>query len=101
MSDGEVVLDPVVADRGGHGLTAAGSTLSSLRSGFAHAGASPWGADEVGAAFERGYRPAEEALLAAWSDLGLVVADLGSAVVEAVASTLDADAAAARRTDVI
>jgi len=102
MADRIVFLTPDVAARGAADLAAAGSSLSALRGSLGDelaraASSRPWGADEPGAAFARVWCPAEQELLAVWASLGQALAGLGDGVRVAVASTVEVDAAAARR----
>ncbi|HEX8627738.1 MAG TPA: hypothetical protein VF755_06160 [Catenuloplanes sp.] len=96
MSDGELRLDPVTADRGGRDLTHAGRQLTGQRDGLgnqiaAASAARPWGDDEIGAAFERNYRDIERSILAAWSSVGHYVEGLGGAVVTSVSNSVGTD----------
>jgi hypothetical protein len=102
MSDDELALDPARAHRGGLDLHHAGTTISASRSadGAAIAAASaarPWGRDDIGAAFEKNYRPVETAILAAWESTGSSMEGLGAAAVRSVERSVDTDDAAGGR----
>ena len=97
----EMWLDPERVSGGGRDLSAAGKYLTAERFGaggelVALSGQRPWGADEIGQAFEKNYRPIEQQVLLAWEKLGLYVEGLGDAVGETVreATATDHHAAA-------
>ncbi|MFI7545948.1 hypothetical protein [Actinoplanes sp. NPDC049599] len=99
MAD-ELWLDPDRVAGGGRDLAAAGKHLTSER--FAAgtelasiSGQRPWGADEIGSAFEKNYRPIEQQVLLAWEKLGAYVEGLGDAVSETVREATAADHQAA------
>ena len=96
----ELWLDADRLADGGRDLASSGKHLTSARFGaggevVAMSGQRPWGADEIGQAFEKNYRPIEQQVLLAWEKLGLYVEGLGDAVVETVreATTTDHQAA--------
>ncbi|WP_305788448.1 hypothetical protein [Symbioplanes lichenis] len=96
----ELQVDPSRAARAGADLAASGGHLEALRAGAgaevaALSNGRPWGKDDIGQAFERNYRPAEEQVLHAWDLLGRHVAGLGDEVVQAVHEALAADDRAA------
>ena len=97
----ELWLDADRVVNGGRDLASAGKHLTSARSGpggelVAMSGQRPWGADEIGQAFEKNYRTIEQQVLLAWEKLGLYVEGLGDAVVQTVkdANATDHHAAA-------
>ncbi|MER7458208.1 hypothetical protein [Micromonospora sp. NPDC126480] len=97
-------LDPQRARRGGADLAAAGAEVSARRrrAGGEIAAASavrPWGRDDIGAAFERGYRGFEQTALRVWEGVGRHLEGLGTDVVRSVDATLRTDAANADRID--
>ena len=92
----EMWLDPDRVAGGGRDLAAAGKHLTSERFGaggelVALSGQRPWGADEIGQAFEKNYRPIEQQVLLAWEKLGLYVEGLGDAVGETVRAATETD----------
>ncbi|GAA2495048.1 hypothetical protein [Winogradskya humida] len=100
----ELWLDPTLAGGAGRDLASAGEHLSELRSGpgaelAAMSGAHPWGNDDMGRAFERNYRPAEDQFLQAWAALGSHVAGLGDAVIQAVREVTETDLHASVRVE--
>jgi hypothetical protein len=77
-------------------LTSAGQELINLLGSTgaqiaADAAARPWGSDEIGQAFEAGYRPAEEQFFAALGALGGAVRTLGEQVTAVVAELGETD----------
>ncbi len=89
-------LDPDRAAAAGRDLAASGRQIRELHDGVggeiaALSGTRPWGRDDIGSAFERNYRPAEEGFLRAWTLLGQHVEGLGEDVVQAVREAVDAD----------
>ncbi|MEU7903856.1 hypothetical protein [Actinoplanes sp. NPDC049118] len=104
MPEAELWLDPDRAANGGRDLASAGSHLTRLRTGpgaelAALSAARPWGADAIGQAFEKNYRPIEQQVLEAWEKLAGYVEGLGDAVVEAVREATQTDHHAAVRVD--
>ncbi|MFG1607070.1 hypothetical protein [Actinoplanes sp. NPDC049265] len=98
MSD-HVELDRAVARSGADALFAAGEALGELLAGtrttlLPASGAHPWGNDEIGHAFDAGYRPAEQDVLAAFEATARQVRTLGEQVRAVVAElrTTDQDA---------
>lgn len=88
MSD-HVSLDAQAAAAGGRELHDAGQALWQLRLDaarglFTATHGRPWGNDEIGKAFDNGYRPAEEQVAAAWTALAEHVSALGAQVQAAV-----------------
>lgn len=95
-SPAEMWLDAERAAAAGQDLAASGRQIRDLRDGVggemaALSGARPWGTDDIGSAFERNYRPAEEQFLHAWTLLARHVEGLGAEVVEAVRGAVDTD----------
>ncbi|WP_434742974.1 hypothetical protein [Micromonospora sp. SH-82] len=104
MADGQVWLDPGRARRGGRdlGLAGAAVTARQRQAGGRIAAASaqrPWGRDDIGAAFERGYRGYEETVLRVWAGLGHRIEGLGDEVLRAVDADLRTDTASGKRLD--
>ncbi|MER7889170.1 hypothetical protein ABTX15_05030 [Micromonospora sp. NPDC094482] len=104
MTDGQLWLDPGRARRGGADLSLAGEAVTARRAqvggGIAAAsGQRPWGRDDIGAAFERAYRGAEETVLRVWGGVGRCLTGLGADVVRSVDANLEADVAAGGRLD--
>jgi hypothetical protein len=98
MSD-HVGLDPVVTTAGADSLFRAGQALGDLladtRTTLLPASAAhPWGNDEIGHAFDAGYRPAEQDVLAAFEAMARQVRTLGEQVRAVVTElrTTDQDA---------
>lgn len=95
MSD-HVSLDAPVVAAGGQELFAAGQALGELladtRTTLVSATAArPWGGDEIGRAFDNGYRPAEQEVLAAFEALARQVRALGEQVQAVVAEAQTTD----------
>ncbi|MDR7279185.1 hypothetical protein [Catenuloplanes atrovinosus] len=87
MSD--VRVEVARAGRAAHDLADAGAELLGRARAAgtriqALSAAPPWGADEIGAAFEARYRAVEARVLAATEDLGAQVEDLGVSATVAV-----------------
>ncbi|MFC3504556.1 hypothetical protein ACFOOK_26810 [Micromonospora krabiensis] len=104
VGGGHLWLDPGRARRAGADLALAGEAVTARRAriGGDIAAASaqrPWGRDDIGAAFERAYRDAEETVLRAWEGVGRCLTGLGADVVRSVDATVQADAAAGARLD--
>ncbi|WP_433390246.1 hypothetical protein [Micromonospora sp. KLBMP9576] len=100
--DGQLFLDPQRARRGGTDLSLSGEAITARRRevGGAIAAASapsPWGKDDIGAAFEQKYRGFEELVLRAWEGVGRHLEGLGADVVRSVDANVRADAASAGR----
>ena len=103
MSDG-VRLDPQVTAAGAADLSAAGQELINLLGTTgaqlaADTQARPWGSDEIGQGFDRGYRPGEQQFFAALGALGDYVRKLGEDVTAVVASSQETDQAAGVRVE--
>ncbi|MEU5562231.1 hypothetical protein [Micromonospora musae] len=99
---GQLWLDATRARQGGADLSAAGEALSARRAEVggeivSTSAQQPWGRDDIGAAFERGYRGCEEIVLRAWEGLGRHLNALGVDVVRSVDGNVDTDATAAGR----
>ena len=95
MSD-EVFLDASAAAAGGRELHDAGQALGELRQQafaalFSASAARPWGDDEIGQAFDNGYRPAEQQVIDAWLALADHVRTLGDSVQAAVSDLTGTD----------
>ena len=93
MSD-HVSLDPVAVAAGGAALFAAGQALGELLADtrttvISATAAHPWGTDEIGRAFDDGYRPAEQQVLASFEAMVRQVRALGEQV-QAVVTELQA-----------
>ena len=102
MPDGRLYLDPQVVLDGARNLKAAGTHfLGEQRStGMAIAADSagrPWGKDDIGGAFEQNYRPIEQQVLQAWSQLGEYLEGLGDAAAASVGDNQGADQEASVR----
>ncbi|MDT0532450.1 hypothetical protein RM555_25955 [Micromonospora sp. DSM 115977] len=100
--DGQLWLDPQRARRGGVDLSLSGEAVTARRRqvGGAIAAASdrsPWGKDDIGAAFEQKYRGFEELVLRTWEGVGRHLEGLGVDVVRSVDANLRTDAAGAGR----
>jgi hypothetical protein len=65
----------------------------------AASGERPWGRDDIGSAFDRGYRNLEATLLRVWQGTGDQLAQLGADVVRSVDATTATDRASAGRFD--
>jgi len=95
MSDG-VRLDPAVTGAGAADLTGAGQELINLLGTAgaqiaADTQARPWGSDEIGKAFDQGYRPGEQQFLTALGALGDYLRTLGEQVTAVVAEAEETD----------
>jgi hypothetical protein len=95
MTDG-VRLDPQVTAAGAADLSSAGQALINLLGTTgaqlaADTQARPWGSDEIGQGFDRGYRPGEQQFFAALGALGDYVRKLGEEVTAVVAASLETD----------
>ncbi|MBM0279990.1 hypothetical protein [Micromonospora tarensis] len=102
MTDGQLWLDPSRARRGGADLALAGEAVTARRAAEggaieAASGASPWGRDDIGAAFERNYRGFEQTVLRAWAGVGQRLTELGGDVTRAVDASVRTDGASAAR----
>ena len=102
MSDPQLWLDPQRAYRAGQDLTHAGKAIGAQRTGLgaeiaAASAGQPWGSDDIGAAFEKGYRPAEQVLMQAWEKIGAYVEGLGAAVCKSVSDSVATDAESGTR----
>jgi hypothetical protein len=91
MTDHVAADLPALAAGGAH-LFEAGEALGDLLAGtrttlVSATAARPWGSDEIGSAFDAGYRPAEQGVLAAFEAMARRVRALGEQV-EAVAAEL-------------
>ncbi|MER7415218.1 hypothetical protein ABT346_00270 [Micromonospora peucetia] len=100
--DGQLWLDPQRARRGGVDLSLSGEAITACRrqTGGVIAAASarsPWGKDDIGAAFEQKYRGFEELVLRVWDGVGRHVEGLGADVARSVDANLRTDAASAGR----
>ncbi|MEH1097727.1 hypothetical protein [Micromonospora sp. CPCC 205561] len=100
--DGQLWLDSQRARRGGLDLSASGEAITARRrqDGGAIAAASarsPWGKDDIGAAFEQKYRGFEELVLRAWEGVGRHLDGLGADVIRSVDANLRTDSASAGR----
>ena len=89
-------LDPAQAEHGVQNLTAAGHHLRGLCAvqggDIAHAsGDRPWGKDDIGAAFEKNYRPIEQQVLQAMNQLAVYIGELSVAAGGSVTDNLEAD----------
>ena len=96
MTDGELRLDPVRAIDGARNLAAAGEELAALRTASgaelqSRGAARPWGADDIGDAFDRQYAPIAAQVLAAWDSLAAHIEDLGAAAARSVQENQQAD----------
>jgi hypothetical protein len=94
-----VELDPAVTRAGADSLFAAGQALADLLAGtrttlLPASAAHPWGDDEIGRAFDAGYRPAEQDVLATFEAMARQVRTLGEQVRAVVTElqTTDQDA---------
>jgi hypothetical protein len=101
MSD-HVSLDGPTVTAGGQSLFAAGQALGDLladtRTTLVPATAArPWGGDEIGRAFDNGYRPAEQEVLAAFEAMARQVRALGEQVQAVVAEAQTTDLQASVR----
>jgi hypothetical protein len=101
MTD-ELRLDPALTRTGARNLSAAGARFAEARAGAgaeiaAATTAQPWGRDEFGQSFERGYRPIEHETLRAWERLAAYLQDLGDAAAAAVRDSLATDQTASVR----
>ena len=102
MSGQDLWLDPQSANYSGRDLASSGEAITAQRNslGAAIQNASsrpPWGADDIGAAFEKNYRTFETSILDAWRNVGEYVEGLGTNVIEAVAQSVATDGANAQR----
>ena len=102
MTDGQLYLDPQQTLNGAGNLTAAGKDFEAQRQGAGAeiAGASarpPWGSDDIGSAFEKGYRPMEQKVLLAWEKLAGYVEGLGYAAARSVHENMNTDTGAGAR----
>jgi hypothetical protein len=102
MSNQWLLLDADRATAGSRALHEAGEELDALRRGpgaeLASAStAQPWGADDYGKSFERQYRPVEQQVLEAWTQLAEYVAGLGQAAELSVRDNVGADIDAGHR----
>ncbi|HET6530768.1 MAG TPA: hypothetical protein VFH03_09165 [Actinoplanes sp.] len=102
MPDGRLYLDPAVVLDGARNLRAAGTHVRNEHrsTGMALAAdtaARPWGKDDIGAAFEKNYRPIEQQVLQAWSQLGEYLEGLGDAAAASVGDNQGADQEASVR----
>ena len=91
-----VQLDPQVTAAGAADLAAAGQELINLLGTTgaelaADTQARPWGSDEIGKGFDRGYRPGEQQFLTALGALGDYVRKLGEQVTAVVAFSEETD----------
>jgi hypothetical protein len=99
---GELNLDPQLATNGAHGLSAAGADLQAVRNNIggqiqAKSGNAPWGKDEYGGEFEKGYREGETQILQAWSQIATFVSAMGEGVKKSVEMNVGADDGAGAR----
>lgn len=97
-----IFLDPSAAASGGRELHDAGQSLAELRRQalaglFSASAARPWGDDEIGKAFDNGYRPAEQQVIDAWLALAEHVRTLGDSVQDAVKDLTGTDQTSAVR----
>jgi hypothetical protein len=102
MSDERLQLDADQATAGSQELRAAGEDLGALRSGpgaelAAASAANPWGTDGYGRSFESSYRPVEQQVLDAWTQLAAYVEGLGEAAAQSVRDNQGADSDAQHR----
>jgi len=102
MAEEQLYLEPTRAMAGARDMQAAGRRLKELRNttGAEIAALSakpPWGNDDVGAAFEKTYRTAEQQTLDAWEKLAAYLEGLGAAVALTVQRNMQTDAGAADR----
>jgi hypothetical protein len=102
MPDGRLYLDPTVVLDGARNLTAAGIHFRAEHrsTGLAIAAdtaARPWGKDDIGASFEKNYRPIEQQVLQAWAQLGEYLEGLGDAAAATVGDNQGADQEASVR----
>jgi hypothetical protein len=98
----ELRLDARVALDGARSLSAAGEQFLSAhrRTGMSivtTSGARPWGSDDIGAAFDKTYRPIEQQIMQAWFALGEHLQALGDAAAASVGDNKGADQEAAVR----
>ncbi|MEU6073222.1 hypothetical protein [Micromonospora sp. NPDC047074] len=99
---GQLWLDPQRARRGGTDLSLSGEAIVARRrqvggSIAAASAQSPWGKDDIGAAFEQKYRGFEELVLRVWDGVGRHLEGLGADVIRSVDANLRTDAASAGR----
>lgn len=85
----ELFLNPERAAQGARDLTDAGSDFLSQQKSIGPqiqslSSGPPWGADEIGAAFESKYRQIESQVLTGWEKLGTYLEDLGESASHAV-----------------
>ena len=104
MPDGQLWLEPQRVLDGARGLAASGENLSSQRAGAgnelaASSAGRPWGKDQVGAAFEKEYRPMEQKVLQAWEQIAAYVEGLGQAAAQSAYENVQTDDAAGVRVD--
>ena len=97
-----ISLDAVAADRAGRDLADAGHDLAAARRTLGAAAdaaghARPWGADEIGAAFDQGYAAAARSVLDGWTAIAARIAALGAATTRAATDLTTADDRAATR----
>jgi hypothetical protein len=102
MSDEWLQLDADRATAGSRALHDAGGQLGALRTGpaaelAAASAAQPWGGDDYGHSFERQYRPVEQQVLDAWTELAAFVSGLGQAAAQSVQDNIGADVDAGHR----
>jgi hypothetical protein len=90
MTDDETEIEYDAAWQGARLLSAAGRELGAQRDDVGTA-AAPWGADEVGRAFEQRYRPVESHVLTAWEQLAAYVQSLGEAAARTARDNVNAD----------
>lgn len=96
MTDDGVWLDPAVTSAGATDLTGAGQDLIDIlstagRDMAARTQALPWGADEFGTTFDRGYRPAEQQFLIALATVGSYLRLMGEQVTAVVEDSQHTD----------
>ena len=102
MPDDRLYLDPKVVLDGARNLKAAGTHFLNEYRGTgmaiaADSGDRPWGKDDIGGAFEQNYRPIEQQVLQAWSQLGEYLEGLGDAAAATVGDNQGADQESAVR----
>jgi hypothetical protein len=96
MTGQDLWLDPQSADHSGRDLALSGEAIiaerNMLGAAIRNAGSSPpWGTDDIGAAFEKNYRPFESSIMEAWLSVGRYVESLGAGVVQAVSESVGTD----------